>query len=92
MTTLIQADIFFFITAISVVLLTLGLIIVSVFIIRILKNVDHISEKVKEESDHIADDINILRKEVKEEGFKVGYVFRLFKKLFEKISSRGSKE
>lgn len=92
MDTLIHADIFFFITAISVIMLTVGLIVVTVYVIRILKNVDHISEKVKEESDHVIEDIGMLRREVKQEGFKMGYAFRFFRKLFEKRSSRRSKE
>ena len=88
MNTLIHADIFFFITAISVVILTVGLGVALFYVIRILKNVNQISATVKEESDNIKEDIGILRKEIREEGFKMGYVFRFFKKLFDRGSSR----
>lgn len=88
MENLIKADIFFVITSVSVIIFTIGLIIILFYVIRILKNADHISTRVKEESDNVIEDIGILRREVKEEGFKIMPVFRFLKKLFDRRSTR----
>ncbi|MEO8637313.1 MAG: hypothetical protein ABI430_00225 [Candidatus Taylorbacteria bacterium] len=84
MDSLIHADIFFFITTIAVILLTLGLIVALVYAIRILKSVDHISTKVKEESDRVIEDLGELRSNVKDNGWKLGHIMRFFRKVFKK--------
>jgi uncharacterized protein YoxC len=59
METLIHADIFFFITSIAVVLLTVGSIVVFVYVIRaaqkIEKYADSVGEGMKETSDEVRD-------------------------------------
>jgi uncharacterized membrane protein len=82
METLIHADIFFFISTISIVLITIGIVISLVYIIRILRNVSDVSDKVKEESTEILSDVKHLRGTIKQEGFKMSYVFGFFKNLF----------
>ncbi len=58
---IVHADIFFLITSIAVVCLTICLIVVTVFLVRILRDVKHISETVDEESTKIAGDIEKVR-------------------------------
>jgi uncharacterized protein YoxC len=82
MDTLIHADIFFFITTIALILIALGLIIALIYIIKILHNVFHVSEKVKVESDEIISDLKTLRGNVKEKGFRLQYVKQFIKRIF----------
>jgi hypothetical protein len=62
---LIHADIFFFISAVAVVVITAGLVSVFYYLIRILKNVHEISERAKKVSEEIETDIESLRNGVK---------------------------
>ena len=84
METLMKADIFFFVTTIAVIAVTIGLMVALTYIIKILRNASHISDKVKEESDEIISDIKSLRGNVKAQGFKVQYVKQFIKRIFKK--------
>ncbi|MBU3668707.1 MAG: hypothetical protein FGM57_01925 [Candidatus Taylorbacteria bacterium] len=65
---LIHADIFFFITAISVVLLTIILIVILFYIARAVKTISQMVEKIKTESDQVIDDLSDLREKIKDGG------------------------
>lgn len=80
MQTLIHADIFFFITTIAVVLISIGIVIALVFLILILKNLHKLSETVKTEADQIAGDIDAMR--AKANSFSARVAFRLFRNFF----------
>ena len=80
MQTLIHADIFFFITSIVVVLTGIGMVVAIIFIILILKNLYRLSETVRDEAGHIAEDMDDLRAKAK--GFSWAIAFQLFKKFF----------
>lgn len=82
MTTLIHADIFFFITSIAVVFFTIGFIIFTVYFVRILDDLKHISQKMRAEGDKIIEDVETLREKAKEEGTKIKTVLDLFLELF----------
>lgn len=81
METLIHADIFFFISSVALVLVAVGVIIALVYVIKILRNVSAVSDKVKEESGEILDDLKSLRGTIKKEGFKLSYIGNFFKRL-----------
>ena len=66
METLIHADIFFFITSIAVVILTIILAIAGFYFIRILRSFDAISEKLKETVNTASDDIQDIVSQVHE--------------------------
>ena len=68
METLIQADIFFFITSISVVLATIAIGIISFYVVRILRDVKDITEEARREVRHIVADVSELREDLKDEG------------------------
>lgn len=70
MDTLIHADIFFFITAIAVVLVTAFLVGVLVLVIRVLVDVRHITRKVREEAELVSQDLAELRSHLRKEGFR----------------------
>jgi len=61
MTDFLKADIFFFVATIATIVLAILVIIALVYFIRILKNVDDISETAKEEAHKLAGDIEGLR-------------------------------
>jgi hypothetical protein len=61
MSTLIHADIFFFLTSIFVGVLIIGAIIIIVLIIPILRDVRDLSRMVKNEGERIVNDIDELR-------------------------------
>ncbi len=81
----IKADVFFFITAIAVVLVTLVLILVLLYLVKVLKNVFYVSREIRRETDLIVKDIDSLRKNIREGGGKV-------KEDIIEISSRFRKE
>jgi len=82
MENIIKADIFFFITSIAVVVSTIGVVIVAVYVVRILRDMKHISKKVSEEGDKIIGDVEYLREAAKAEGVKIKNVSDFFYNLF----------
>lgn len=81
---LIQADIFFFITSISVILLTLLLAVIFYYVIKILKDIKHISRIASEESEIISDELSDLRRNIKKEGAKIKHLSNFFTKVHKK--------
>ena len=82
MESIIEADIFFFITGMAVVIFTIGMIIAMVYAIRILNDMKRISKIMLKESDKFASDIDSLREAVKSEGAKAKTIANFFLKLF----------
>lgn len=60
METLLKADIFFFITSIAVILLTLFVLIVLYHLIKILKDVEFISDKLQKGTAFATDNLEEL--------------------------------
>ena len=75
MTEVVHADIFFVITAVAVVLISLALLVVLYFVIHILPDIRAVTAKVRKASDELERDFERLRSEVKNEGLKVKTVF-----------------
>ena len=82
METILKSEIFFFISSISTVLLTVIFVIVGFYLIKIMKNFSHISEKLKETVDGAASSLEEVGDSIKDS--------RLFKFLFG--NKRKSKE
>ncbi len=61
MTEILQANIFFFITAMAVVVFTIFLCVAMYYVIKILRSVGNITERIDEGSETIAEDIKNLR-------------------------------
>lgn len=68
MDTLIQADIFFFITSIAIVIVTIAILTALFFAIQILRDVRYTSKRIREEADRIVSDVSGLREFIKKEG------------------------
>ncbi len=82
MENLVKADIFFFITSVAVFVSIIGMGIIMFYIIRILKDMKHISKKVSEEGDNIIGDVEYLREAAKSEGMKIKNIAGFFISLF----------
>jgi ABC-type siderophore export system fused ATPase/permease subunit len=80
--TLIHADVFFFITTIVLVLVSIGVLIALYYVIRILKNARDISDKIKSESTEVISDVKALRLAIKDEGVKWKHVAGLARGFF----------
>ncbi len=100
MDTLIQADIFFFITSIAVILVTLLCIVLLAYGVKIARTISSIATTIKEESENVIEDIAELRGKVKEEGVKVsafwrfvtGFLLNRFTEKFTSTSSRSERK
>lgn len=75
---LMHADIFFFITAIAVVLLTLILIVILFYVARAVRTVSHLVDKIKGEGEQVIDDLSDLREKLKESGSQVSGLGKWF--------------
>ena len=62
MTEIVKSDIFFFITGGSIILVTLGLLVAIYYIVKILRDVEDITEHVRGESENIVYDVSYVRK------------------------------
>ncbi len=88
MESVIHADIFFFVSTIALVLVTIGLVIVIIYVIRILDDMRHISEKVRTEGDSFIDDLHEWRRELKHKGFGLLSLGRFIQLFIRKKKSR----
>jgi uncharacterized membrane protein len=79
-----KSDAFFFITSIAVIIVAVLLVILMVYLIRLSRDIKHITETAKEETDALAGDIDQLRLKAKKEGFKWTEVIGSVKKIFKK--------
>jgi uncharacterized protein YoxC len=79
---LIHADIFFFISTIALVLISIGIVIATIYVIKILKNIREISDKVNAESTEIVSDVKKLRHALRDEGIKWKHVTDLIRSFF----------
>ncbi|MFP4539762.1 MAG: hypothetical protein ACLFNN_02380 [Candidatus Paceibacterota bacterium] len=85
MDSLLKSDIFFFVSTVALVVVSLIVVVALIYVVRILRNIFYVSDLVKKESDETVKDISGFRKALKEEGKK-------FKKDADEISGRAKKE
>ena len=90
MQSLIHADIFFFVTTVALILISICLTIALIYIIRILRNIFEVSNTVKSEGAEIISDIREISTNLREKtsgvGFGVGLSF--LKRLFSSLNRR----
>lgn len=87
----LQMNIFFFVTTITVVVLALLAAFALYYLVRILRNVDKLSEAAADESTLLRADIADLRHNVRTEGAKIKH-FAEFGKKFAGRMTRTKKE
>lgn len=75
----LKMDIFFVVTTVCVVVMTVLLAFVLIRVLRILKNIESISLMVEEEGEKFREDIAQVRAKVKEEGLRVSHMFDFLK-------------
>ena len=92
MESMVKSDIFFFVTTIAVVAVTICLVYALYHLIRILRNVDEISEEVKNESQLVREDIQDLRSNIRDEGMKIKHFTSFFESVTGKRKTRAKKE
>ncbi len=80
----LKQDIFFFVTTIAVIILTLLVSILIIYFIKISRDVKYLLTKARTGADIIADDMSDLRDNIKAEGFKLKYLFRFLSRLKKK--------
>jgi hypothetical protein len=79
---LIHADVFFFISTIALVVLSIGSGIALFYVIRILRDAGDVAEKIKAESGEIVADSKRLREALRDEGVKWGHIIGLVRGFF----------
>jgi hypothetical protein len=62
---LAKSDIFFVVTTFAVIIVTIVIVVAAVYVVKILKTVKYISDRAKQETDMMAEDIADLRSELK---------------------------
>ena len=68
MDTLIHADIFFFVTTIAVVVITIALTVLIIYLVKVFRNVRKITDMVSEETVLLRHDMSDLRIEIRARG------------------------
>lgn len=63
----LKADIFFFITAVAVVILSVLGVIIGVYLVRILREVEYIARVAHREVDQVAEDIEDISEDIKDD-------------------------
>ncbi len=66
MESIVQLDIFFFITSISVIIFTVFFIIIGFHLVKIMKNFSHISEVLKDTVDDANSEIRDIGEHIRE--------------------------
>ncbi len=86
MDSLLKSDIFFLVTTVVVIGLGVLIAVVLVYLVRILSDVKKLSKKVRQEGEHIVDDIEGLRENIKKNTIKLSDIlsFGFFRKKSER--------
>ncbi|MES2223353.1 MAG: hypothetical protein V4469_00305 [Patescibacteria group bacterium] len=63
-----KSDMFFFVTTIAVIIVTLVLVVALAYVIRIASDIKYIAKRAKQETDEIADDLKNARETLKSKG------------------------
>ena len=91
MNDILHANIFFFITSVAVIVLTILIIVALYYIIGILRNARDISEQVRRGGEALADDLVELRSSIKKKGLGLGTIMK-FVGTVTKLASHKRKE
>ena len=80
----LKMDIFFVIASTVAIILTVLVVILLVYVIKFVKNLKYMSDKVRAETDNISLDIKTLRSNISTEGFKIKHLINFFKSIIKK--------
>jgi hypothetical protein len=82
METLINANIFFFISTIGFIIISAIFIVILWNVAIIMNDARRISRKIREGSEALSDDLNDFRANMHTEGAEVKHIWKYFKNLF----------
>ncbi len=91
MDSIAKSDFFFVTTTIVVVVVAILVVIALVYVIRFLRDVNHVSQKVREESDELIKDVGHLRTVVKKEVTGLGSAGTFISRFFKRKKKHGTK-
>ncbi len=78
MNSLIHADVFFFITAIAVGVLTIVLCVIGWYVFMIVRDVKYVSKRLRDGIDELEDDFMSIRNMLTQEGQRAKYLVEFF--------------
>ena len=84
MTDFLKQDIFFFITTVAVVVIMLLAGVLLIYLIKIVRSVNYILDKVRLETDIITRELGELRASIRSEGIKIKQFAKFFGNLRKK--------
>ena len=87
----LKMDIFFGVTTVAVVVITVLLSVVLIRVLRLIRVLEQVTLIVHEEGEQIRDDIREVRARVKEEGLKVGQLLGFLSSFAKKPARRSKK-
>ena len=90
-TSLIHADVFFFVTTIAVVFVAILLVAALIYLIMILNRIKSIAEQVRDETILFRQDIHGLRESIQKEGFRMKSLFDFGYNFFKRQVGKKSK-
>ena len=77
MNSILQLDVFFFITSVSVVFITVAILIALIYIIKILKDVSGFFEAIHSGTKALSEDLSMVRVKLREKGIMSGLILSL---------------
>jgi uncharacterized membrane protein YgaE (UPF0421/DUF939 family) len=83
METFIKADIFFFISSIGIILITIAVLVTAYFISRASREIESLSKTIQKEVEDFSDEVEEMRKKISPKFFR--NVFRDHSKKREKL-------
>ena len=78
MSNILQADIFFFISSIATIIITIILAIAGYYLILIVRDAKYISTKLRNATDDLEEKYQEIRDQVSEEGRRAKYIVEFF--------------
>jgi len=71
MTEVMKSDVFFFVTTLAVIVVSVALVIALIYLILILRDARKLSSRARQEGEAILDDLSTAREGVKQGGQKI---------------------
>lgn len=66
MESILKSEIFFFISSVSIIIITIIMVVVGIYVIKIMRNFSHISDRLKETVDGAAASLEEVGNDIKE--------------------------
>ncbi len=89
--TFYKADVFFVITTLAVVLVTVILLLGLGYVVQILASINRIMKQAERTTEHVAEDIDTLRSDLRNNGLSFGAFTRFFTGVRKKHNKRRSR-